>query len=59
MFKFLCVLAEEAPVVEQATTKSSNLFNDALMVSGIGILGVFAVLFVFFITIKVLQKTNK
>ncbi len=59
MFKFLHALAEEVPVVEEVATKSSSLFDDALMVSGVGILGVFAVLFIFFITIKLLQKTNK
>ncbi len=39
--------------------KTADIITQGLFVAGAGLLGVFLVLVLFFVTIKVLQKTDK
>ncbi len=67
MFKWFAALTEAAPVVEEvletvAEPVAANalvalpLFTKGLLVTLMGLLGVFLVLTLFFVTIKLMQK---
>ena len=68
MFKWFAALTEAAPVVEEvletvaAEPAAANalvalpLFTKGLLVTLMGLLGVFLVLTLFFVTIKLMQK---
>ena len=67
MFKWFAALTETAPLVAQevtATTANAALVELPLLTKGLlvtlmGLLGVFLVLTLFFVTIKLMQKIGK
>lgn len=64
MMKWFMALAESVesvaataePVVEQSALAQLPLFTKGLLTTAIGLLGVFLVLTLFFVTIKLMQK---
>ena len=61
MFKWFAVLTEIAPAVEETVAAANSLvalplFTKGLLVTLMGLLGVFLVLTLFFVTIKLMQK---
>ena len=60
MFKWLAALTEVVPAVETVSAANSlvalPLFTKGLLVTLMGLLGVFLVLTLFFVTIKLMQK---
>ena len=63
MFKWFTALTEAAPAVEEAVAANAlvalPLFTKGLLVTLMGLLGVFLVLTLFFVTIKLMQKIGK
>ena len=60
MFKWFTALTEAAPVAEAANSSlvALPLFTKGLLVTLMGLLGVFLVLTLFFVTIKLMQKVG-
>ena len=63
MFKWFAALTEAAPAVEEAVVAGNELvalplFTKGLLVTLMGLLGVFPVLTLFFVTIKLMQKIS-
>ena len=61
MMKWFLALTETAPVIAEQATAGNNLKDLPLMTQGLlttamGLLGVFLVLTLFFVTIKLMQK---
>ncbi len=61
MFKWFAALTEMAPIVEETVAAGNELvalplFTKGLLVTLMGLLGVFLVLTLFFVTIKLMQK---
>jgi len=60
MFQWFAALTEVLPAVEEAAAANSlvalPLFTKGLLVTLMGLLGVFLVLTLFFVTIKLMQK---
>ena len=60
MFKWFAALTEVLPAVEETAAANAlvalPLFTKGLLVTVMGLLGVFLVLTLFFVTIKLMQK---
>lgn len=61
MFKWLfaSALAESAVPAAQTTALSDTLMGKGLITTGFGLAGVFLVLFIFFLVIKLMQRIKE